>query len=147
MAGTAPMPREVSPAWLTEVLRAQGQLRAGSVAAVALAETIETPPSLLQQGYRHWWDARDLAYMITPWWYPERRQWLEQPLLRRYYERLLQAGIVGYSWDACWADYRLAAIDNLLSPVLNQHYPRIMWPQLENTVNAFHDLGCDELLA
>jgi len=91
----------------------------------------------------------DLAYMMALHWYPERRAHLEQPLLRRYHTQLLTHGIVGYDWDACWDDYRLAAIRNLFIPMgqwAAKLWPAIWWPHLERALLAFEDLQCRELL-
>src|SRR2546421_5766455 len=41
---------------------------------------------------------RDLAFMMTLYWYPERRTRLEEKLLRRYHEGLLAGGVKGYDW-------------------------------------------------
>ena len=91
----------------------------------------------------------DLAYMMALHWYPERHARLEQTLLRRYYTQLLTHGIVGYDWDACWDDYRLAAIRNRFMPMgqwAAKRGPAIWWPHLERTLLAFEDLQCRELL-
>ncbi len=91
----------------------------------------------------------DLAYMMALHWYPERRARLEQPLLRRYHTQLLTHGIVGYDWEACWYDYRLAAIRNLFIPMRQwaaKLWPAIWWGHLERALLAFEDLQCRELL-
>jgi hypothetical protein len=90
----------------------------------------------------------DLAYMMALHWYPERRARLEQTLLRRYHTQLLTHGIVGYDWDACWYDYRLAAIYNLFIPMRQwamRGWPAIWWSHLERAMLAFEDLHCREL--
>jgi hypothetical protein len=92
---------------------------------------------------------RDLAYMMTLFWYPEDRTRLEQKLLRRYHQRLEAGGVKDYGWEACWKDYRWSAIRNIFIPTL--HWSRGMreslwWPQVERALSAFEDLGCVELL-
>ena len=71
--------------------------------------------------------------------------------MRHYHERLLANGVSGYSWEACWRDYSLGAINNLLVPLwawvaqgrdLGWH----RWHQIEKAMLAFHDLGCEQLL-
>ena len=91
----------------------------------------------------------DVAYMMALHWYPERRARLEQALLRRYHTQLLTHGVVGYDWDACWDDYRLAAVRNLFIPMgqwAAKLWPAIWWSHLERAMLAFEDLQCAELL-
>ncbi len=91
----------------------------------------------------------DLAYMIGLHWYPDRRRALERDFLRTYHDKLLTCGVKNYDWDACWYDYRLSAIGNLLVPVWQwsaKLWPVIWWPHLERAILAFEDLDCGELL-
>jgi hypothetical protein len=37
---------------------------------------------------------------------PEARRPVERDIVREYHERLLEAGVRGYPWERCWADYR-----------------------------------------
>ncbi|HMF54985.1 MAG TPA: aminoglycoside phosphotransferase family protein [Pyrinomonadaceae bacterium] len=92
---------------------------------------------------------RDLAYMITLFWYPERRARMEQTLLKRYHQGLLSNGVSNYTWDDCWKDYRWSAIRNLFIPVTQ--WSRgiavwLWWSQLEKALLAFEDLNCMELI-
>jgi Ecdysteroid kinase-like family len=100
-----------------------------------------------------WWDISvgpmDLAYTISLFWFPERRSLLEQSLLQRYHDRLMEDGVTGYDRQACWYDYRFAVIRNLLVPM--QQWSTRPWPDfwylhLERSLLAFEDLGCEELL-
>ncbi len=96
----------------------------------------------------------DVAYMIALFWYPERRARMERDLVRRYHRRLLEHGVVSYDWDACWSDYRLFAVRNLMVPLWAWERARQggrtwgfhRWMQLEKAMLAFQDLGCAELL-
>lgn len=91
----------------------------------------------------------DLAYMMALHWFPERRARLEQPLLRRYHNRLMENGITGYSWDQCWYDYRLSATLNPFIPIWQWSVKlpaSIWWHHLERSFLAFEDLQCAELL-
>jgi hypothetical protein len=45
----------------------------------------------------------------------EDRRAHEQALIRQYHEGLLAAGVTGYHWEACWADYRRYALYGLLA--------------------------------
>ncbi len=92
---------------------------------------------------------RDLAYMITLFWYPERRARMERNLVKRYHQALLARGVQNYSWEDCWKDYRWSAIRNLFIPAL--HWSKglpgwLWWSQLEKAVLAFQDLECIELI-
>jgi thiamine kinase-like enzyme len=95
--------------------------------------------------------ARDVAYLVALFWYPERRARLEQTLVREYHSQLQGYGVTGYDWDACWSDYRLHAIENLLVPLWawiyqGRHWGYHRWHQLEKAMLAFEDLGCVEFL-
>jgi thiamine kinase-like enzyme len=93
--------------------------------------------------------AQDLAYMMAVHWYPERRRRLEALLLRRYHEALLTHGVTGYDFGALWLDYRLSVIWQLRVPVWQSSVklgPWIWWSHLERILQAFDDLGCEELL-
>ena len=93
--------------------------------------------------------ARDLAFMMTLYWYPERRALLEEKLLRRYHERLSEWGVESYGWDECLTDYRWSALRNLFVPVwqwAGGMPPTVWWSSLERAALAFEDLRCGELL-
>ncbi|MFN8376560.1 MAG: aminoglycoside phosphotransferase family protein [Anaerolineae bacterium] len=95
--------------------------------------------------------AHDLAYMMAMFWFPERRARLEQPLLKRYHERLLEGGVEKYTWDDCWYDYRLSVIGHLFTPVWQQQHAGermtdVWWNHLERIFLAYEDLNCSELL-
>lgn len=92
----------------------------------------------------------DLAYLIALFFFPEQRAYLEQPLLRRYYDRLLLLGVSGYSWDALWDDYRLYVIYNLFIPVEQFVFDvpaHVWWLHAERAFLAYEDLNCVELLS
>jgi hypothetical protein len=91
----------------------------------------------------------DVAYMIALFWYPERRKRMEWDLVRRYHARLLEQGVTGYAWDACWWDYRLFVIRSLLVPFWAwafSFWGYHRWSQMEKAMLAFQDLNCGELL-
>jgi len=93
--------------------------------------------------------ADDLAHMMAVFWFPERRSHLEQELLRRYYDHLLENGVTDYDWPACWYDYRLSVIRHLFYPMWqwSKGAPAdIWWNHLERVMLAFQDLRCVELL-
>lgn len=93
----------------------------------------------------------DVAYLIALFWYPERRARMEQSVVREYHSRLRQYGVERYAWEACWDDYRLQAIGNLLVPFwawvnAREQWGFHRWHQLEKAMLAYDDLGCAELL-
>jgi hypothetical protein len=91
----------------------------------------------------------DLAETIALWWYPERRARMEEPLLRRYHDQLLEQGVKNHDWEQCWNDYRLSVIRNLFSPVwmyAEDRPPTTWWPMLERALLAFQDLECVNLV-
>jgi len=99
------------------------------------------------------WDigkgTNDLAYMMGLHWYPDLRQKREQRLLKRYHNNLLKQGILNYSWDDCWLDYRESCIMNLFIPVWQWQQgisPIIWWSHLERSFLTFDDLNLMELL-
>ena len=91
----------------------------------------------------------DLAYNIALQCYPERRARIEQPLMRRYHNRLLADGIHDYAWEQCWEDYRRMVIEQCLWPIVWHHFdlsPNVWWFALECTLAAIEDLHCEEFL-
>jgi len=91
----------------------------------------------------------DLAFLVALHWSAERRAALEQPLLRHYYDHLLGQGVSAYSWEDCWNDYRASVIVMTLIPI-GQFRRRmsagVIWYGMEQSVAAFNDLACVELL-
>jgi hypothetical protein len=99
------------------------------------------------------WDVglggRDLAYLIALFFFPEQRNHMEQPLLRRYHDGLVRRGVRNYDWDCLWYDYRLHVISNLFIPVEQFVFgtpARVWWLHAERSFLAFEDLKCAELL-
>jgi hypothetical protein len=91
----------------------------------------------------------DLAYNIALQCYPERRAWIEQPLIRRYHARLLANDIHDYVWAQCWEDHRRMVIEQCVWPIVWYHFhlsPNVWWFALECTLAAFEDLHCEEFL-
>ena len=93
--------------------------------------------------------ARDLAFFIALHWYPSRRSELERPLIKYYYERLIEYGVKNYSFDDLWLDYRRCVVRNLTIPIIfwkRGMKPESWWYRLECALASYHDLACDELL-
>jgi hypothetical protein len=91
----------------------------------------------------------DLAYLLAIHWYPDVRAQFERPLVERYHRRLQEAGVIGYGWDECWADYRLSIAYELLDPFSQWDKSvsaRAWWHDLARGLMAYEDLGCAELI-
>jgi hypothetical protein len=92
--------------------------------------------------------AMDLAALMVLDWSPARRAALERGLVRRYQGRLEALGVRGYGWDACWCDYRWAALNALFTPPWrwdNGTPARYWWSHLGAALAAFGDLDCASL--
>lgn len=112
-------------------------------------------PSLNQIALVDWqlWEigvgTNDLAFLMARRWWPERRHHLEKQLLHRYHEVLCEDGLLDYSWDACWRDYRESVILMTLIPIgqFRRNQPlQVIWFGLQNSLEAFMDLDCESLL-
>jgi hypothetical protein len=93
--------------------------------------------------------ARDLAFLIALHWDAKLRQEVERPLLRLYHERLVAAGVGGYSFDELWLDYRRCVVRNLTFPIIvwRRGLPAEAWRRrLDCAIAAYRDLGCDDVL-
>jgi hypothetical protein len=93
--------------------------------------------------------ARDLAFLVALGGYADRRPEIEMPLIRAYYECLIATGVLDYSWDQLWTDYRLSAIRNLNIPVIfrTQGKHEETWTKaLDRAFESYYSLECDELL-
>jgi hypothetical protein len=91
-----------------------------------------------------------VAYLITLFWYPDHRRRLEREMVQRYHRQLLSHGVSEYSWEACWHDYRLYTLRNMLVPLWAWqwgHWAPHRWMQLEKSMWAYDDLSCDDLLS
>jgi len=91
----------------------------------------------------------DLAFFIALHWNPRRRALLELPLLRRYHQQLMTCGVEDYAWEAVWNDYRRGVITASLIPIgqFRRNSPAgVVWFGLQDSLAAFEDLNCAELL-
>jgi hypothetical protein len=93
--------------------------------------------------------ARDLAFMMALHWYPRRRRELERPLLELYHSALVGCGVVDYTFDDLWLDYRRCVVRNLTIPVIwwsRGMKPEGWWHRFECALAAYQDLDCEDLL-
>lgn len=91
----------------------------------------------------------DLTYMMATHWYPDRRRRMERRLLDHYHAALVAHGVRGYDRRALDDDYRLSALWQIMTPVLQaaMHIPPVIWwNNLERIMLAVDDLGCRDLL-
>ena len=99
--------------------------------------------------YHRWFGAKDVAYFMSTWWTPRLRRIMEHDMARQYLDRVVEYGVSDYGWEDCWRDYRLSVIETALHTV---HIP-IPWdmawlwyPHFEQTMSAFQDPRCGDLL-
>ena len=93
--------------------------------------------------------ASDLAFLIAIHWSSQRRAVLEESLLKHYYDQLVTHGVNDYTWDDLWRDYRESVAITTLIPIgqFRRKMPTgIIWFGLQDSMAAFQDLGCGELL-
>ncbi|NKB66667.1 MAG: phosphotransferase [Candidatus Latescibacteria bacterium] len=92
-----------------------------------------------------WFGVKDLAFLLVFALEEEQCRQLEKDILRRYCQRLAEAGISGYTWDKAWRDYRLAAVELLYRPLGNRQAPDVL-RSVTRCTQAFNALDCMELL-
>lgn len=95
----------------------------------------------------------DLAALLIGNLRPEECARSEARLVRRYHERLLERGIGEYSFDECWTDYRLAALAQFASVVMQSAFIDLvgnrkatMAPVIERPLASVSRLRLHELL-
>lgn len=59
----------------------------------------------------------DVAYFLGSGLPAELRSTLEEDLVRRYYNRIVELGVDGYAWPECWRDYRRGAWHGMLMSI------------------------------
>ncbi|UFS97642.1 phosphotransferase family protein [Nocardia huaxiensis] len=59
----------------------------------------------------------DVAYFLGSGLPAELRHQVEEDLVRRYHDRILELGVRGYSWAECWRDYRRGAWHGMLMSI------------------------------
>jgi hypothetical protein len=98
-----------------------------------------------------WLGVNDFAFALVIDCEPDVRRQLEQPILRHYHEQLLKRGVIGYSWERLWEDYRLSmamciyVLTEWSRDALNVDAMPIWMPMLHRTMTAFDDLQCGKL--
>jgi hypothetical protein len=98
-----------------------------------------------------WLGAYDLAYAMVLDWPVDIRRRLELAVLRRYHDQLQDKGIVGYSWQRLYDDYRLSAAMGVYIATeycrggINERRVSTWLPMLQRALTAVDDLDCSEL--
>lgn len=97
-----------------------------------------------------WLGVYDLAYAIVLDWDIELRRQYEISLLRTYHKQLLKYGVVGYSWEDLFQDYKLCiAMGAYIATEycrggVNERWIHYWLPMLKRVLTACDDLGCAE---
>ena len=94
--------------------------------------------------------ARDLAFLLALGGFAEPRPKLEKALLHVYHETLVANGVLDYSRETLWEDYRWSAIRNLNIPVIfwSQGKHKSTWQtSLRRAFESFERLRCSDLFA
>lgn len=98
-----------------------------------------------------WLGVYDLVYaMVLDWDVADRRK-LERQVLTHYHTTLLERGIIGYSWDQLWHDYRLIVPMAVYIAVeycrggLNSEWAWLWMTMLQRALIAVEDLDCRQL--
>jgi len=94
-----------------------------------------------------WLGVYDLAYTIVLDWGPETRRRFEIPVLKHYYQALLQNGVVDYSWEQLYEDYCLCAAMGVYIATeycrggVNENLVPVWLPMLQRSLIACDDLN------
>ena len=98
-----------------------------------------------------WLGAYDLAYaMVLDWEIDVRRKW-ETAVLQQYHAHLIKNGVVGYSWERLFDDYRLCVAMCVYIATeycrggVNKRWFHIWLRMLQRSLTACDDINCSEL--
>ena len=98
-----------------------------------------------------WLGVYDLAYAIVLDWDIALRRQYELPVLERYHQHLMQNGVVDYSWQQLYDDYRLCVTMAVYIATeycrggVNERWVPIWLPMLQRSLTAMDDLECSAL--
>ena len=102
-------------------------------------------------GLTTWLGVYDIAYAIVLDWDVELRRQCEVPILKRYYDTLLQNGVSNYSWERLYDDYRLCVAMGVYIATeycrggINERWTHVWLPMLHRALTAVDDLDCQTL--
>lgn len=95
--------------------------------------------------YRPWFGPRDVAVLLYRCHTAEHRADGGRASLRDYYAALLAYGVRDYSWEQCWADYRLGVIEYLAFPLQSRRVA-MAHTFVERSMEMLYAVGAQELL-
>lgn len=98
-----------------------------------------------------WLGAYDLAYAIILDWPTDSRRQHEIPVLKHYHQHLIQHGVVNYTWQQLFDDYRLCVAMGVYIATeycrggVNKRWFHVWLEMLRRSLVACDDLKCHEL--
>lgn len=98
-----------------------------------------------------WLGVYDLVYVMVLDWDVETRRRFEMPVLKRYYDQLLQNGVKDYTWEKLVEDYRLCAAMGVYVAAeyfgadVKERWISTTLLMLRRSLTACDDLKCSEL--
>jgi hypothetical protein len=98
-----------------------------------------------------WLGVYDLAYAMVLDWEIGTRRRLEIPILKRYHDQLIKNGVIHYSWERLYADYRLCVAmcvyvaTEYFRGDINSQWVHAWLHMLRRSLTACDDLACSEL--
>jgi hypothetical protein len=98
-----------------------------------------------------WLGVYDLAYAIVLDWDTETRRQYEISILRQYHQHLINNGVIGYSWEQLYNDYRLCVTMGVYVATeycrggVNKQWSHIWLQMLVRSLTACDDLECPAL--
>lgn len=102
-------------------------------------------------GLTTWLGVYDVAYAIVLDWDVELRRQCEIPMLKRYFETLVQNGVSNYSWERLYDDYRLCVAMGVYIATeycrggINERWTHVWLRMLQRALTAMDDLDCQAL--
>ena len=95
----------------------------------------------------------DVSYFLGAGLVPDVRRVVEEDLVRRYHDGLLERGVTGYAWEQCWEDYRRFSFSGLQMAVIASMIVRadergdaMFCAMAERHTTQIVDLGAEEFL-
>jgi hypothetical protein len=97
---------------------------------------------------------KDVAYFLGGCLLPDQRAAIEKELLGEYHSSLLAAGVEGFDWEQCWADYRRATFHGIMTAVAGAYFvtktergDRLFATMVQRHARQALDVGAREFLS